>query len=84
MHPHRQILPLGIGRADIPSIWIARYPAALGTDALGRAVPLLGSRIGTVQFDQHGVVNVIAVLLAWAPDLRFHPSQCQQWSWQAG
>src|ERR1700704_1161167 len=58
-HPHGEVLALHIGRTDVLGIGVTRDAVLLGSDALGRAVPVLPIR-GTAAVDllEHGVVHV--------------------------
>jgi hypothetical protein len=59
MHPSREITSLGIGRADLLRIRVTLNPRLTSTDAVGGAVaPLEALWRGTVELDEHGVVNM--------------------------
>jgi hypothetical protein len=59
VHPHGEITALYIGRADM--LWIGRTDLGLlnSTDTFCGAVARLRLRIGTIDFHQHGIVNLI-------------------------
>ena len=58
MHPHCEVLPLGIGGADFGMVRVTHDPSLAGADAFGRAVALLAGWIGAVQLHKHRVVDI--------------------------
>jgi hypothetical protein len=59
-HPHGEVLPLHVARADLVRVGIAGDDPCLGPDALGRAVAAFLGRVRAVLLDEDGVVNVAA------------------------
>jgi hypothetical protein len=63
-HAHRKVRPLDVRRADVFALRMSRN-ALFGADALGRAVASDGAfRAGTIDFDEHAVVDIAAECLA--------------------
>jgi hypothetical protein len=58
LHPQGKVLPLREASRNVFGIGIAFDPMFDRADALCRAVPLLASRIGTIDFDQHRVIDI--------------------------
>src|SRR5207245_3333844 len=56
-HPHGQVLPLDVGRADVLGVGVAGAALSHRPDALRRAVAGNSGAFRTVQLDQHGVVD---------------------------
>jgi hypothetical protein len=64
-HPHREVLPLDIARADVLRIRAAGDADFARAEAIARAIAALGlPAIATVELDEHGVVHVRAESLA--------------------
>jgi hypothetical protein len=59
-HPHREVLPLGIGRRDVLGIGIAFDQMFHRADALRWAVAALAFRPRSEDLHEHCVINVRA------------------------
>jgi hypothetical protein len=65
LHAHRKVRPLDVRRADMLALRVSRNARLLAANALGGTVATdRALRAGTIDFDEHAVVDIAAECLA--------------------